>query len=165
MSDKSNIQIIENEDAFAKMKKKTNKKRQQTMFLIMILAIPMLNWLVFWLYVNISSFVLAFQDPRGNWDLINFTLLWDELTSPYGNTIGMALKNTLKYFLSNVFIIFPLSFVISYFIYKRILCYKFFRIIYFFFNTTKILVSVTFIFLTTTASSFKSSRTFFILGT
>lgn len=131
MSDKSNIQIIENEDAFAKVKKKTNKKRQQTMFLIIILAIPMLNWLVFWLYVNISSFVLAFQDPRGNWDLINFTLLWDELTSPYGNTIGMALKNTLKYFLSNVFIIFPLSFVISYFIYKRILCYKFFRIIYF----------------------------------
>ena len=64
MSDKSNIQIIENEDAFAKVKKKTNKKRQQTMFLIMILAIPMLNWLVFWLYVNISSFVLAFQDPR-----------------------------------------------------------------------------------------------------
>ena len=61
MSDKSNIQIIENEDAFAKVKKKTNKKRQQTMFLIMILAIPMLNWLVFWLYVNISSFVLAFR--------------------------------------------------------------------------------------------------------
>ena len=36
MSDKSNIQIIENEDAFAKVKKKTNKEREQTMNLTMI---------------------------------------------------------------------------------------------------------------------------------
>ena len=107
-------------------------KKSQTVFLVGILALPVLNWLVFWLYVNISSFVLAFQNTRGEWSLINFTLFWDELTSPYGDTVGMAIVNTLKYFATNVFVIFPLSIVISYFIYKRILGYKMFRIVFFF---------------------------------
>ena len=109
----------------------TAAKGRERAFIVLMLLVPALNWLVFWLYVNISSFVLAFQNMRGEWSLTNFVTFWDQLTSPYGDTIGLALKNTLFYFLNNLFIIFPISVIISYFLYKRILFYKGFRIIFF----------------------------------
>ena len=112
-------------------KKSVSWKKNQNIFLFCILLIPALNWLVFWLYVNISSFVLAFQTNTGEWSLINFTLFWDQLTSPYGETIGAGLLNTFAYFGLNLLVIFPLTLIISYFIYKRIAGYKAFRIIFF----------------------------------
>ncbi len=112
-------------------KTKSAMKRRETLFLICILALPVLNWIVFWLSVNVSSFALAFQDNTGEWSLINFTLFWDELTSPYGDTVGMAILNTLKYFAVNLLLIFPLTLVMSYFIYKRVAGYRLFRVIFF----------------------------------
>ena len=112
-------------------KKKSAMKRRETIFLVCILALPVLNWLIFWLSVNVSSFVLAFQDNMGDWSFINFTLFWDQLTSPYGDTVGMAILNTLKYFAVNLLLIFPLTLVMSYFIYKRLAGYRVFRVIFF----------------------------------
>ena len=112
-------------------KKKSAMKRRETIFLVCILALPVLNWIVFWLSVNVSSFVLAFQDNMGDWSFINFTLFWDQLTSPYGDTVGMAILNTLKYFAVNLLLIFPLTLVMSYFIYKRLAGYRVFRVIFF----------------------------------
>ena len=112
-------------------KKKSAMKRRETIFLVCILALPVLNWIVFWLSVNVSSFVLAFQDNTGEWSLINFTLFWDQLTSPYGDTVGMAILNTLKYFAVNLLLVFPLTLVMSYFIYKRVAGYRVFRVIFF----------------------------------
>lgn len=114
-----------------KKKKVVGWKKNQNIFLFCILLVPALNWLVFWLYVNLSSFILAFQNNSGEWSLINFTQFWDQLTSPYGDTIGAGILNTLKYFAQNLFIIFPLTLIISYFIYKRIAGYAVFRVIFF----------------------------------
>lgn len=112
-------------------KKKSAMKRRETIFLVCILALPVLNWLIFWLSVNVSSFVLAFQDNAGNWSFINFTLFWNQLTSPYGDTVGMAILNTLKYFAVNLLLVFPLTLIMSYFIYKRVAGYRAFRVIFF----------------------------------
>ena len=112
-------------------KKKSAMKRRETIFLVCILALPVLNWLIFWLSVNVSSFILAFQDNAGNWSFINFTLFWNQLTSPYGDTVGMAILNTLKYFAVNLLLIFPLTLIMSYFIYKRVAGYRAFRVIFF----------------------------------
>lgn len=104
---------------------------KKNLFLICILALPVMHWCVFWLYVNFSSFVLAFKNNSGEWSLINFKLFWSELTSRYGETLGVGVVNTFKYFSLNMFVILPLSVIISYFIYKKIKCYRFFRIIFF----------------------------------
>lgn len=124
--------------------KKKKLKRKELIFLFVILVVPTVHWLVFWLYVNLSSFMLAFQTNKGEWSLINFSLFWDQLKSPYGNTIGRAIVNTLKYWGVNIGIVFPLTILIAYFIYKKILFYKFFRIMFFFPSiiTGVILVSV-----------------------
>ena len=108
-----------------------SKKYKQTMLIVCMLALPFIQWLVFWLYVNLSSIMLAFQDQRtGVWTNKNFLTFWESLTSPYGE-IKIAVRNTMYYFLSSLFIIMPISVIIAYFIYKRILFYKGFRIIFY----------------------------------
>ena len=106
-------------------------KSEQKVFLFVILAIPTISWLLFWLYVNMSSFTMAFQNIDGEFDLINFELFWQSLTSPYGVNIGLALKNTVKYWAVGAFVNFPIAIIIAYFLFKKIRFYKFFRIMFF----------------------------------
>ena len=54
----------------------SSKKRGQLIFLICMLALPVAQWLIFWLYVNIQSIALAFQDPHGAFTWGNFTMFW-----------------------------------------------------------------------------------------
>lgn len=112
-------------------KKRCMKKRSQTIFLVCMLTLPFLQWLIFWLYVNLSSIVLAFQDPRtGALTFDNFRLFWEGLTSSNGE-IKIAIVNTLIYFGTFIVVMMPLSFIIAYFIYKWIWGYKAFRIIFY----------------------------------
>ena len=108
----------------------TQSKRQRRIFLAAILAVPVAHWFVFWLYVNINSIKLAFLTPAGNLSLNNFVQLWDSLTYA-GGELNIALKNTFIYFLNGLVVMIPGSIVIAYFIYKRILFHKLFRIIYY----------------------------------
>lgn len=111
--------------------RQTAKKRHETIFLICMLALPFIQWLIFWLYVNLSSIALAFQSERtGAFTFDNFVRFWDNLTSPYGE-IKIALRNTMLYFATSILVIMPLSFIIAYFFYKRIRFYKAFRIIFY----------------------------------
>lgn len=105
--------------------------KNQTIFLCCMLVLPILNWLVFWLYVNASSIALAFQDARtGIFTFDNFVLFWESLTSKTGD-IGIATINTFKYFGTSLFIIMPIALFISYFLYKQVLGYKIFRVIFY----------------------------------
>ena len=124
--------------------KKRKKNRSATLFLVTILAVPTVYWFIFWLYVNFSSFVLAFQTQTGEWSLLNFKQFWISLNSPYGTTVGRSIINTLKYWAVSIGVNFPLSIVIAYFLFKKIRFYKFFRIVFFLPSiiTSIILVSV-----------------------
>ena len=106
-------------------------KRKERIFLFLMLIGPFVQWLVFWLYVNMNQIVLAFQDQRTEtFTTHNFVDFWESLTTP-GGDIAIAVKNTFTYFSVNLFIIMPLALLISYFIYKRIAGYKGFRIIFY----------------------------------
>lgn len=114
--------------------KPSKRKLAETLFIISILAIPVAHFLIFWLYVHFDQFVMAFQTGTGaevKWSFKNFEDFWFQLTKPNGNNIGLSLLNTFKYFAQDLFLIFPLTLVISYFIYKKIPGYKIFRIILF----------------------------------
>ena len=106
-------------------------KRKEIFFLVAMLAVPVVNWVVFWLIVNFSTIVLAFQDARTDeFTFNNFVTFWENLTMP-GGEIGIAVKNTFLYFATSLIIIMPLALVISYFLYKKIFMYKFFRVIFY----------------------------------
>ena len=113
---------------------KDNKKiskRNETIFLFCMLILPFLQWVVFWLFVNIQSIMLAFQDLRtGVFTWNNFITFWESLTAPDGE-MGLATRNTFTYFGVNLILIMPIALLISYFIYKKVLGYKTFRVIFY----------------------------------
>lgn len=114
-------------------KSKSGRFSGQTVFLIAIMALPVLNWLIFWLYINYNSILLAFQNRLGDWTLSNFKDVWISLVEPvdYGGSVQLALKNTLRYFGVNVLVLLPAGLILSYFIYKRIFGYKWFRVLFY----------------------------------
>lgn len=106
-------------------------KRKETWFLFCMLILPFVQWLVFWLYVNLQTIMLAFQDQRtGVFTFYNFQNFWQSLTTP-GGDIAIAVKNTFIYFGVNICIVMTLSLFISYFLYKQIKGYKTFRVIFY----------------------------------
>ncbi len=114
--------------------RKGNRRKGRMLFIVCILAIPILNWLVFWLYVNISSIFLAFQeiDPwtgTQKWSMGNFEKLWEQITGD--GDLLLSIKNTGLYFLSGLLITMPLSLFISYFLSKKIFGYQFYRVVFY----------------------------------
>lgn len=102
-------------------------------FAICLILPAFITWLVFWLYVNIDSFFLAFQtvkDGKTVFTLQHFKWVFESLANS-GDTssLGVALKNTLSYFFLNYFVLQTLNVLFAYFIYKRIKGYKFFRFV------------------------------------
>lgn len=107
-------------------------KRGNQIFIVAMLILPILNWAIFWLYVNIQSIFLAFQDPRtGELTFNNFVKVWSLVTQPVNNELGLSIINTLKYFGVMMLINTPLCLIIAYFFYKRIAGYKVFRIVFY----------------------------------
>lgn len=107
--------------------------RSKAGFLFLALLVPVVHWLIFWLYINLDTFLLAFKaGAEQDWTLLNFRLLWESLADKTGDdSIGIALKNTLLYFGATLFIILPFSVLISYFFYKKIAGYKIFRVLFY----------------------------------
>ena len=98
------------------MKKPVNKTR--VLFILSCVVLPVLNFIVFYVYVNLSSFTMAFTDRNGAFSLDNFVRLYEEITQP-DSPLQIALKNTLLTFGITV-IMFPFQVLVSYFIYKKI---------------------------------------------
>lgn len=111
-------------------KKKFGSSLNRTVFIVCSLALPLLSWAVFWLYVNLDGILLAFKDPRtGAWTMDNFTYVWDLLTKP-GGELRIAVRNTMLYFaMSNVMLV--LNLIVAYFLYKKVAGFKAYRIIFY----------------------------------
>lgn len=98
------------------MKKPVNKIR--VLFILSCIVLPILNFLVFYVYVNLSSFTMAFTDRNGAFSLDNFVRLYKEITEP-DSPLQIALKNTMLTF-GITLLMFPFQVLVSYFIYKKI---------------------------------------------
>ena len=97
------------------------RRNQTRIFLISLLIVPILHWLISWVYIYGSTIALAFQDRRGEFTLENFSEVWEMLFNPDKNiSLTAALKNTVLTFFCMEFIGVPISLVVSYFIYKQI---------------------------------------------
>lgn len=111
---------------------KTKKKRMsrtRVLFLVFCVTLPLLNFIIFYLYPNFSSFTMAFTNARGEWGLDNFARFGRELMRPESD-LRYALKNTFLTF-AILFVSFPLKVLVSYFIYKKVPGYGFYRVVFF----------------------------------
>ena len=119
------------------MKKRYNKVgTTRTLFIIICLAWPLLQWAVFYLGININSILMAFQrsipgSPDKFWTLENFRRIFIEGFIGEEPLLLQATKNTIVFFLFNFLILSPLNIFVGYFFYKKIPGTKVFRFIFY----------------------------------
>ena len=124
------MKIVKNKKVFG-----FSKKVKDRAFICAMLALPVIGFLVFYLYVNFDSLLLSFQVQEGNeihWGIDNFvTLISDFSSSSTSKDLINALSNTLKYFFSGLLITVPASLAFCFFLYKKIKGYKIFRVLFY----------------------------------
>lgn len=107
--------------------KPINKRR--LLFVICCCALPVINWLIFYVFANLSSFTMAFTNKDGVFSFDNFIRFWDELNNPVSE-IRIAFKNTFLTF-AVILVSFPFKVLVSYFIYKKVPFAGLYRILFF----------------------------------
>lgn len=121
------------------VKDRDYKKRQaiDALFYASFMIIPVAAFLLFYVYVNLDSFVMAFQKPEKGKLIFavfeNFEWVFKEIKSGSvkdTENLRLAFVNTFKTFGIQM-IMFPVGLFVSYFIYKKILGYKVFRVIFY----------------------------------
>ena len=89
---------------------------------------------LWWLYVNYKTLFLGFQvyDYTGKfvYGFDNFKYVFNELGTE-GSELLIGVINTFKFWLWDFFVIFPLTYVTSIFLYKKVFGYKTFKFIFF----------------------------------
>ena len=114
---------------------KTTKKkidRSSTVFYCVMVALPLLQFLIFYVVVNFNSILMAFQEYNTltfstTLSLSNFEGWFTKQTLPI---LGVCLKNSMIYFGVTLLAI-PISLCISYYIYKKFHLSQFFKVISF----------------------------------
>ena len=99
-------------------------------FVYLLILIPVAQFAVFWVYVNISSILLAFQNEDGNWTLANFAAVFRAFREPDTFTFILPQligRSALLWAVVNV-VAFPISVFTCYMLYKYTKCHLFFRI-------------------------------------
>lgn len=125
-------------------------RKGKNVFIVTMLFLPILGFLVFYIGVNFQSFFLAFQKSVGYdefnqeivvWTVDNFKSVVDLFKGT--TTLGVALRNTLIYFVAENFIMFPVSFTISYFFNRKLAGSSFFRVALYIPNIISAIVTCT----------------------
>ena len=113
---------------------KLKQKTSDNIFVACLLVVPIGYFLVFWLYVNIDSILLAFQnDMTGEWGFSNFERFFTQFSRDWENdaTIKFAIENTFITAFLSMFICEPLVVFTAYVLYKKYFGHMFFRVIFY----------------------------------
>lgn len=112
-----------------KSRKNKSSKWITNFFIICCVSVPVIQWLVFYVYAHIDAFFMAFLNKNGEFTLDNFARLFREFSLPTSD-IRLALRNTLLTF-GITFLSYIPHVLVSYFLYKKIPGHKFYRIVFF----------------------------------
>lgn len=124
---------MKKEYALKKRKNPIYKNKKKLFFYLLLMVIPVAHFLVFYVYINFNSFVLAFSNyTRADEGFLvksfagfsNFKQGFQELFKyPY------RIKNSLLFTAGNIFLVTPLTLLFSFYIYKKGPCSGFFRVV------------------------------------
>ncbi len=125
--------------------KKKKLRGSQIGFFIALIAYPLIQWGVFWFYVNVQTIALTFQEYTGETlrfvGLDNFIRIIPDVFFGGNATMFNAFKNSYHSILINL-IILPLAIVSSYAFYKKVPCEKYFRVMFYMPNMISMVVLV-----------------------
>ena len=116
------------------------KKRGDMLFYALMIALPLLQYFIFYIVVNFNSISLSFQKYETDGYGYKYTFLGSNLFANYKDvildlfqdtTLIKTVKNSLIVYGCNLFIITPLALVFSYYLMKKLAGHHIFRIILF----------------------------------
>lgn len=116
-----------------KRKKHLKRSTSQRIFVIGLLALPIIQFVVFWIVPNFNSILLAFKDDSG----FSFTYFQDffrTLTDPEASDhlhLICSIRNSLIYFAVNIFICTPLVIFFSYVLFRKVPLHGAFKVIFY----------------------------------
>ncbi len=128
---KTAVEEMTSETKNVKKHKYSFEDRNAFLFCYIILGIPFLFFLVFWVYINFNSILLAFQDANGVYTFDNFKTVFNAFKTEdmYGFNLTAILGRTvLLWFLVDIVCVIP-SMLSSYVLYKKIPGASIFRVI------------------------------------
>lgn len=100
-------------------------------FVIAMLAFPILQFLIFYVYVNINTFVLAFTNVQGELSMTNFQQIIAEWKNPTVMSIPDSLLRSMLTWAISTFLVFPSTILFTYALYKKVFGEMVFRVIFF----------------------------------
>ena len=112
-----------------------NKK--EILFYSLFIAIPVVHFLVFYVYINFNSILLAFQTHNltdGGYvvDFAGFENFKTAWANSFGGTEGwIHIKNSLTLLSVMLFVVTPLALLFSYYMYKKAFLSGFYKVILF----------------------------------
>ncbi len=133
-------------------KSKMKGDKAELIFYISLIALPLLQVIIFYFYVNFNSILLAFKDYDGEGGLVynkgnlfyNFVRFWEELTADGAKSLLLAiLKNSVLVWFFTAIVGTFLSVLFSYYIFKKWFLAKTFK---FFLFLPSVLPSILLVF-------------------
>lgn len=117
-----------------RVRKYSGFEKRKFPFIYLFITFPVLQFLVFWVYVNFSSIVLAFIDGEKDPTFENFRMVFDALRDAQPYNAGLNLWHAIKrsFFLWGLdfVILFPIGVTTTYVLYRRLWGHYVFRICY-----------------------------------
>lgn len=113
-------------------KQKKTRVIKKHIFCYGMMLPSIISFCVFYVYINFSSIMMAFQElqPNGSyvWGFGNFSFFFEELFAE-GSLFSEGLINSLIFFFSGILLGMPTALIFNYFIYKKILGYNVLRVL------------------------------------
>ena len=139
-----NNELLKIEQEIKSKKKKMPLKRK--IFIVSMIIYPIVHFLVFWLYVNFNSIIMAFQEFNYFEEkevfvwLDNFDWALDQLYRLGKPDLVNCIVNSVLLFVSNNFVILPISIFCAYIFYKKLPLGGFFKVVFFLPNIISVVV-------------------------
>ena len=121
------------------------KKIRKYIFVSLMLIYPLLQFAIFWVYININTVLLSFQRysfMTQQWKWIgfdNYRILFREFTQEY-SVLRLAVRNSILFFPFNNFVLLPISVICAFILHKNVFMHSVFRVIFFFPSIISIVV-------------------------
>ena len=138
---KSNAIALDNKNKSIMKRNKMKKK----IFIILMLAYPLLQFAVFWVYINFNTVLMTFQrysfmTQQYKWvGFSNYQILFREFTQDH-SVLLLSIRNSLVFFPWNNFVLLPVSIVCAFILHKKVPLHGVFRVIFFFPSIISIVV-------------------------
>lgn len=109
----------------------TKAEKRRFPFVAAMLAFPILQFLIFYVYLNFNTFVLAFTDIQGKFSLTNFQEIWKEWNNPTLLSLRTSLIHSIITWCCSTFLVFPVTILFTYALYKKVKGEMIFRVVFF----------------------------------